>query len=307
MSEPLTSHEIEDVLSSIRRLVSSELRPSLKPPVNGAAVDKLLLTPSLRIVGDPPVVKPAPVAPAPVAETAPEAAPAGGGDEAPMAVLGDDEIQVFFGEAAPLGRSYRGEVYDDAGLSEGGPGLRVVLDSRPTIAEPLTEADAGETADKPMLLRAAVPVVDWNQGGEDWAEDMEAGALAPPPRQDRSQEPLARAWADRAEAQIKEELTRPEMPRPAPVRVIPMVESPVGGAAQDRMGERIPPQAMPVGAEAAEAESDDSWIDEELLRDLVTGIIREELAGTLGERITRNVRKLVRLEVNRALTARDFE
>ncbi len=28
MSEPLTSHEIEDVLSSIRRLVSEDLRPA---------------------------------------------------------------------------------------------------------------------------------------------------------------------------------------------------------------------------------------------------------------------------------------
>jgi hypothetical protein len=31
------------------------------------------------------------------------------------------------------------------------------------------------------------------------------------------------------------------------------------------------------------------------------------LAGALGERITRNVRKLVRVEINRALTAREFE
>ena len=36
-------------------------------------------------------------------------------------------------------------------------------------------------------------------------------------------------------------------------------------------------------------------------------LIREELSGTLGERITRNVRKLVRAEINRALTARDFD
>ena len=47
--------------------------------------------------------------------------------------------------------------------------------------------------------------------------------------------------------------------------------------------------------------------DEEVLRDLVRDIIREELAGTLGERITRNVRKLVRAEIARALAVREFE
>jgi hypothetical protein len=47
--------------------------------------------------------------------------------------------------------------------------------------------------------------------------------------------------------------------------------------------------------------------DEAVLRDLVRDILREELAGALGERITRNVRKLVRAEIARALAARDFD
>jgi hypothetical protein len=48
-------------------------------------------------------------------------------------------------------------------------------------------------------------------------------------------------------------------------------------------------------------------IDAEALRDLVAEIIRQELQGTLGERITRSVRKLVRREINRILEARDLE
>ena len=39
----------------------------------------------------------------------------------------------------------------------------------------------------------------------------------------------------------------------------------------------------------------------------VRDIIREELQGALGERITRNVRKLVRAEIARAMAVRDFE
>ena len=50
-----------------------------------------------------------------------------------------------------------------------------------------------------------------------------------------------------------------------------------------------------------------SPIDEDVLRELVTEIIRQELQGALGERITRNVRKLVRREIQRVLVSRDFE
>jgi hypothetical protein len=42
-------------------------------------------------------------------------------------------------------------------------------------------------------------------------------------------------------------------------------------------------------------------VDEELLRRVVTQVLQQELQGALGERITRNVRKLVRREINRAL------
>jgi hypothetical protein len=48
-------------------------------------------------------------------------------------------------------------------------------------------------------------------------------------------------------------------------------------------------------------------IDEEMLRDLVVDIVRQELQGALGERITRNVRKLVRREIHRMLISQDFD
>lgn len=52
---------------------------------------------------------------------------------------------------------------------------------------------------------------------------------------------------------------------------------------------------------------DDAVIDEEMLRDLVAEIVREELTGAVGERITRNVRKLVRREIHRAMLSREFD
>lgn len=52
---------------------------------------------------------------------------------------------------------------------------------------------------------------------------------------------------------------------------------------------------------------DEAYLDEETIRDMVREIVREELQGVLGERITRNVRKLVRREIHRALTSNELE
>ncbi|SDW59284.1 hypothetical protein SAMN05444358_1011243 [Ruegeria halocynthiae] len=51
----------------------------------------------------------------------------------------------------------------------------------------------------------------------------------------------------------------------------------------------------------------DVTIEEEELRELVAQIVREELQGALGERITRNLRKMVRREITRAVAASDID
>jgi hypothetical protein len=48
-------------------------------------------------------------------------------------------------------------------------------------------------------------------------------------------------------------------------------------------------------------------IDEDMLRQMVIDIVRQELQGALGERITRNVRKLVRREIHRMLISQDLD
>ncbi|MFN6979545.1 MAG: hypothetical protein ACK4OP_15555 [Gemmobacter sp.] len=54
------------------------------------------------------------------------------------------------------------------------------------------------------------------------------------------------------------------------------------------------------------AGGDGDLIDEAMLREMVRDILHDELQGQLGERITRNVRKLVRAEIARAMAARDL-
>jgi hypothetical protein len=48
-------------------------------------------------------------------------------------------------------------------------------------------------------------------------------------------------------------------------------------------------------------------LDQSTLHELVASIVREELQGDLGERITRNVRRMVRREIQRALSLKDFD
>ena len=51
---------------------------------------------------------------------------------------------------------------------------------------------------------------------------------------------------------------------------------------------------------------DKTSLDEASLRDMIVDVVRQELQGELGNRITRNVRKLVRQEINNALSSKPF-
>lgn len=58
---------------------------------------------------------------------------------------------------------------------------------------------------------------------------------------------------------------------------------------------------------ASQTRDDVPMIDEAMLREMVSDIVRQELQGVLGERITRNVRKLVRREIHRVMMTQDFD
>lgn len=87
----------------------------------------------------------------------------------------------------------------------------------------------------------------------------------------------------------------PEEPAPAPAKP------------QETLAEDASKEAETALAEEAIGAAVVDILDEDDLRPIVSQMIREELQGELGERITRNVRKLVRREILRALAARDTE
>jgi cell pole-organizing protein PopZ len=238
MSEPVSNVEIEDVLSSIRRLVSEDVAQKDVTAPENAAPDtpeaepvkeqtmKLVLTPYFRVnAGD-------------------DAADAG----APYAPVDD---------TPPTSRSE---------------------DLEAKIAE--LEVVIGEQG-----LR-------WEPDGSGFREDADA------------EETLTgniREWVDHEDTATPEEAPVVEPLEAEGLKVVSEPE-PVDEALVFEMED----ETREAGAEAF-VYDDEAVIDEETLRDMVAEIVREELQGALGERITRNVRKLVRREIGRVLASREFE
>ncbi|WP_299751754.1 hypothetical protein [uncultured Boseongicola sp.] len=78
------------------------------------------------------------------------------------------------------------------------------------------------------------------------------------------------------------------------------------GAENDGVSD-VAPQAESVDDAPPRARAARASFDGADIRPLISSLIREELQGDLGERITRNVRKLVRQEIQRALAVREVE
>ena len=271
MSELLSSTEIEDVLSSIRRLVSDDMRPT--PKVAAVAEDKLILTPALRVVQTEAKVPAAVVVPEPMPVSEPMpmfvAVPRSNLMDAPRVGLGDVVASVGAAvDASP--DDWEAETGDSA------------PEPNMALANPWALPDDDVSAEEPMAAHgtaaegpdhfeynaaeaAAVHTPAWAQEDE-IEQDDEAEVAATPLYGTVEPDPV---WADAAEASVLAALAEPD-------------------ADEDAFD-----QAM--------------RFDEDVLRELVRDLLREELAGKMGERITRNIRKLVRAEIARALAAQEFE
>jgi len=374
MSDPVTNIEIEDVLSSIRRLVSEDERPRARvtagaavsahapdaqeplpadqakaTPGAPASAGRFVLTPALRVVDavtedadpapdltaardatDPLAARGAtdPLAArdatdrlaaldAPVPQTAPWDALAG----APLEAKVEDEDLGTIMAAAPAG--------DDAGAQPSSGRLSLLT----TIAE-LEAAVTSQDDDWEPDGSEGVPVVDWastrrdphallrNLGGlRTLPETATATADAPVPPAFRHVPPEDIAWAAQVLGQPVQDAVfaagplagvaddphddRSDAAPAATPYGAPDADRAAGGLAQDLA--RSPEGAFSRDDEAPLAELGEGLIDEEMLRNLVIEIVRQELQGTLGERITRNVRKLVRREIYRVLSSQEFE
>jgi len=329
MSDPMTNMEIEDVLSSIRRLVSQDLRPGFRTesPHDPKAADlpegKLVLTPAFRVADAPVAASEEPVVwrraasryrvesgetdgqPAePDAEAAAgqdqdaewhEVAQADSGSEFPDDAAdlqhGEDDLaETALTEPEPTVEAERVAGSDDHALR----GFESDGD--------LTDAATLEAAIADLEAAVAARNDEWEPDGSEMgvAEHFVLPAMG-----------VGRALPEAAEAfGIGQQTAEPGMRRLhlEPGAYLDDAAEPVWA---DNRAEQPPARPATNATIAGDSRSmfagDDTLLDEGMLRELVIEVIRQELQGALGERITRNVRKLVRAEIHRALAGREFE
>jgi len=303
MSEAVTNAEIEDVLSSIRRLVSENAvaepravapapvaAPLVTPVDEAPGADMLVLTPAFRVheapapeaASDPdPISEPAPE---PVAEPNPEPMLLSDPISAPVAEEAPQEPEAPDLEAAELA---------DMAWPEPEPPI-----------DPVAEAPVAEVRSDSLEHRIAELEAVISETPGDWEPDgSEVEADEPQTVVFEHAAWSAREGGESEEAVEVEEAPFVEAEVPVEeaevISISPAVEAPADPADPDPIEE---------DADALFDETfDEAVIDEDVLREMVQKLVREELQGTVGERITRNVRRLVRREIQRALTLRDFE
>lgn len=137
----------------------------------------------------------------------------------------------------------------------------------------------------------------------DSADTGRAGIADPHPAEEPAELPRSRIFVRRAEVDLA-------ATDPAEADLV-VVDPAAGGAAPAAAGIAAEPEtgagAAPVRTSSEPDPETLAGLDLELLQRLVADTLRQELRGPLGERITQNVRKLVRREVMRALESREFE
>ena len=308
MVGPLSSEEIEDVVSSVRRLVSNEQGP--RRTTRDLSADRLLLTPALRVVSEvaplstlildlpvPEAAFAAEVDPDPT--PAPEAAPPD--DEEPAVELieayWEDEIWAA-PEVVSLGEAALGAEEAEVLLPPMEEPLAQPAAETGMEAGPEPEAESWAQVDGDWVEDEPVPFIPLRRRAEDLAARLAAGAALDPDDAedtDTDDDTPVQPLRDVAAELLEDDPLAADLDGDAPV-----------ARGIDEGEEAGPTQRMPT--EILDADGTPlAVLDEAALQEIVRQMIREELQGALGERITRNVRKLVRAEINRALVARDLD
>lgn len=365
MSDPVTNAEVEDVLSSIRRLVSEDKRP-LHVSQGDKSSDRLVLTPALRVAEDlEPEVADVTAPDAPDHEHSGTAKPAEldatppldqGNVDQEAASLGDDDfsfddpahdysddpygfledeseeanttVDPYADEQATDDANVQPDEADHQSAEEGEDSAEHQLDDQISdvalgeqdheieqgtpelVQSPTSKADALRA--KIEELEAAIGGIstNWNASGTPsdvadpalskdamaWEDESPEDAIKPHFHSYDAENDVQQDGQDGEDVSIADGV---EALSDATPKTSETSESNI--AAEDRLAMSEP---EPDGFDYF---SDTQLIDEEALRDMVGEIVRAELQGALGERITRNVRKLVRREIHRALTAQDLE
>ncbi len=328
MSDPVTNAEVEDVLSSIRRLVSEERRP-MQAHKTAPAPDRLVLTPALRVTDEcESAAKDTPVenhlrsgddAKDVMPETDSSAEPQDGPDWSDAVAQekaadqdNDQASQVLDLTGHELENTTADQPEHEAAGSEGAIEPQVAKTASLSAKIEALEAAIGNISD---TWEPDEPGKDDYSGTEapamKWEDDVDHDALGAPVGIDKDDDTAeatgaqAETWTQ-AETGIEEEPALAEAAASMPEHAMPDQDFDEDNFAFVSDAQDAEPDVDQGGVSKVDR-NPDQFLDEAALRNLISEILRTELQGALGERITRNVRKLVRREINRALTAQDLE
>ncbi|KAJ54140.1 hypothetical protein ACMU_03390 [Actibacterium mucosum KCTC 23349] len=351
MSDVATNSEIEDVLASIRKLVSADEGDKLggvqqekaQEPAAAEeedAADKLVLTPSLRVSEQDAALeaREVPDTPAPSSEdrweeisledriAELEAAVSRAHDEWEPDGSEMEKPATSFEELVGAGDAVKGEVeafatdavaevvQEELQETEQPPENAAPEKVSPTAFPWQTTQQPEELDDEPAekvavdAEQSTTPFELPPEAEIDVSDDPVEELVAPADAQSTQEAPETETFSEPeavTEAEAAEELAQELEQSPEPEEAT--VASAMFHHAQPPQLDEKPEEVEPDDTWSAVDESDSVLLDEDSLREMVVAIVREELQGGLGERITRNVRKLVRREINRALASRDFD
>jgi hypothetical protein len=355
MPGPTSPSEIEDVVSSMRRLMALEPRP--RPVSRDLGQDRLVLTPALRIVPDgakePPLILTpdaslTPTAVAPVVEPSagvkvptPDPLDASTQDlDIREAFEAEWEDEIWAAPEPPLAELAL-EVEEAELMPDLPPADPLVMVSVETVESMDVEAPWVEAGDDWLDEQEAPfdPVVAFVAAGRGKAASDAAAPLATPSQIVNDQAPdadpagptavefgamaattevaaaevtvalaeaVAEAGMDEVGADAASEDAGAEAAAEEAVVAETLAESTASGPAQAE------PRLGVLELSAADLLTDGEGnpltvLDEAALQLIIRQLIREELKGVLGEKITQSVRKLVRAEINRALAAHSLD
>jgi hypothetical protein len=315
MSDPVTSIEIEDVLASIRRLVAEgdhqDVDARRAKITTSAQPEKLVLTPALRVAHNAAAIQ-TPVAPdvltltQPVAMPPADSKPAAPAPRRTSSFTDRATLEATIAELEAAVTAQPDEWEPDGSeirtvptwASAGFPPQSEVQSTGKAQPGPVSEALLLEDAIEGLPIRRPKDDITPNQDQmlADIAAFKSAANVA---RQAPPDDAATRRTAVRPDSS-EDAATGPAFRRHS-VRTVDEDE--------DYGDELIG------GSEAALADDDDidaylakgAVIDEVQLRALIVEAVRNELQGRLGERITRNVRKLVRSEIHQFLSSEEFD
>ncbi|KAG1713630.1 hypothetical protein GQR58_002098 [Nymphon striatum] len=330
MSDPVTNVEIEDVLSSIRRLVSDGDKARTRDPApvevttarqdnpvqavsestpETAVTDRLVLTPAFLVSGGD-------------TEHANEGTLHDTYDEA---LEDNDQWQEEeWAQPAEATQSDDASADEARGEDENG-GDEAQAEPTPDVAPlTLTERVDEETAEPIAAAPDSVSVPDRSGLVATIAELEAAMSESTDEFEPDGSEPMAETipWPGapmRVAEGIEDADVSEDQAADDPIKDTAPIEEDVTAAIQHH--DDAPSDIVKETSEDPKVDPSDDYdddldglldvggatLDEEALRELVSEVVREELTGPLGERITRNVRKLVRREIYRILSSQEFD